>query len=298
METIVETMEEVKIPIQPQGIESGFEGPEELKIEIRPIPNRDGIKKFSSNLEYFSQSHIISPFVDSTRLKYRTGLSADDIHYLKVVRKFPYDISDDYVKGVPHPFWESHLVKTELRNTPTFLFPSKSDIDFVRWKYLTVNDYIYRSQEELKTGCKPQTTHFIYNEEIENEIKATKVQRRNKVIRKISELSLSRKRDLILVLLNETTENKNEDYLTVRFEDVLANPKQFDELETLLSAKAEMVSLSAMIKSAIYKNILKRTKEGIFLYESNLGFREDDVREFLAKPENQEILLTIKAKIQ
>ena len=32
----------------------------DLRIEIRPVPNRNNIKNFSSNLEYFSKSTIIS----------------------------------------------------------------------------------------------------------------------------------------------------------------------------------------------------------------------------------------------
>ena len=62
----------------------------ELKIEIRPIPNRNGIKQFSENLEYFSQSHIIAPFVNPVSLKYETGLTEEDIKYLKE-NNFPYE---------------------------------------------------------------------------------------------------------------------------------------------------------------------------------------------------------------
>ncbi len=47
----------------------------ELKIEIRPIPNRNNIKQFSENLEYFSQSNTISAFVNPVSLKYETGLT-------------------------------------------------------------------------------------------------------------------------------------------------------------------------------------------------------------------------------
>ena len=42
---------------------------------------------------------------------------------------------------------------------------------------------------------------------------------------------------------------------------------------------------------------LRKTKKGIFYFETNLGFSEEDVKEFLIKDENQEILLNIKSKI-
>ncbi len=270
---------------------------EELEIEIRPIPNRNDIKKFSENLEYFSQAHIITAFVNPKTLKYATGLAESDIKYLEE-KKFPYNISDNYVQGVPHPFWESHLIKTELKNTPQFLFPGKSLIDFVKWKYLLVNNYIYNSEEEMLTGSKPEATHYIYNEREENKIKASTLEQRNKLLRDISKMSLARKREIILILLNESTENKDDDYLVVRFEDILNDKDMARQLSELLRYKSEVISLKAEVKSAIHKNVLRRTKQGIFFFESNLGFNEEDVIEFLSNPENQEVLINIKSKIQ
>lgn len=269
---------------------------ENLKIEIRPIPNRNGIKSFSEDLEYFSQAHIIAPFVNPVSRKYETGLSKEDIEFLKD-ENFPYDISENYVKGVPHSFWESATIKMELKNSPIFLFPGESLIDFVKYKYLLVNSYIYKSEEEMLSGTKPEATHYIYNETEAMSLKAGKLERKNSLISKIGKLSLKRKRDIILILLNENTENKDEDYLTVRFDDILNNKDFVSSLEELLSKKVEEVSLEAEIKSAIQKNVLRRTKQGIFFFETNLGFTEDDVKVELLKPENQELYLNIKSKI-
>ena len=269
----------------------------ELKIEIRPIPNRNSIKQFSENLEYFSQSHIIAPFVNPVSLKYETGLTEEDKKYLKE-ENFPYEISDNYTKGVAHPFWESSMVKVELKNSPAFLFPGKSLIDFIKYKYLLVNNYIYKSEEEMKSGIKPQATHYIYNETEATSLKASELEVRNSLIRKVGELSLKRKRDIVLILMNENTDNKNEDYLTVRLDTIINNKELSEQLAELLKEEIEGVSLSAEIKSAIQKNVLKKTKKGIFYFETNLGFSEEDVKEFLIHPENQEILLNIKSKIQ
>jgi len=269
----------------------------ELKIEIRPIPNRNNIKQFSENLEYFSQSNTISAFVNPVSLKYETGLTEEDKKYLKD-EGFPYDISDNYTKGVPHPFWESSMVKVELKNSPSFLFPGKSLLDYVKYKYLLVNNYIYKSEEEMKSGIKPQATHYIYNETEATSLKASELEVRNSLIRKVGELSLKRKRDIVLILMNENTDNKNEDYLTVRLDTIINNKELSEQLAELLKEEIEGVSLSAEIKSAIQKNVLKKTKKGIFYFETNLGFSEEDVKEFLIHPENQEILLNIKSKIQ
>lgn len=269
---------------------------ENLKIEIRPLENRGGIRSFSENLEYFSQSYVITAFVNPVSLKYDTGLTEEDKEYLRE-NNFPYDISDNYMKGVAHPFWESSMVKTELKSTPTFLYPGKSLIDFVKYKYLLVNNYIYKSEDEVKRGTKPEATHYIYDESAAISARASALEEMNSLIADVRKLSLKRKRDIILILLNENTDNKDEDYLTVRFDDVLKNEEHTRELQLLLKQKVDDISLSAEIKKAIQANVLKRTKKGIFFFETNLGFSVEDVKKELAKEENQELYLNIKSKI-
>jgi len=268
----------------------------DLKIEIRPIPGRHEIKKFSNNLEYFSQSNVIAPFVNPVSLRYETGLNKEDMEYLKE-QGCPYELDNVYQKGVAHPFWESQIVKVELKNTPIFLFPGRSMVDFIKWKYLLVNNYIYKSEEELKTGIKPQATHYIYNETEETSIKAAELEKKNSLIRKVGDLSLKRKRDIVLIIENENTENKNEDYLTVKLDQILNNKDKAKQLSALLDNKIKDVALVAEIKLAIQKNVLRKTKQGIFFFETNLGFAEEDVKEFLSKKDNQEIYLNIKSKI-
>lgn len=269
----------------------------DLKIEIRPIPNRQDIKQFSENLEFFSQAHSIHAFVNPVTRKYSTGLSQEDIDYIKS-ENFPYDISDTFMRGKSHEFWESAMMKMELLNTPIFLFPGKNIIDFIKYKYLLVNNYIYASEEELKTGSKSEATHYIYNESEENSIKSNKIEQRNILIAKLTNLSLARKRQLVLIILDENTENKTEDYLTIKLDNIINNKDLSNELIRLLEESVEDVTLVADIKSAIHKGVLRKTKQGIFFFESNLGFDETDVKKFLADTANQEILLNIKSKIQ
>ena len=269
----------------------------DLKIEIRPIPGKNGIKKFSDNLEYFSQAHTVPPLVDPVTFKYATGLSKDDVEYLKS-KNFPHDISDDYVRGVSHPFWESSMVKTDLKNSPMFLHPGRNLMDFIKYKYLLVSQYVYKSEEEMKMGTKTEATHHIFDEGESTIIKATKIEKRNALIRKVSALSLKRKRDIIMIIYNENTENKDENYLTLRFEDVNEDKEKVFQLEALLKNSVEEVSLAADVKLAIQKNVLRRTKQGIFFFETNLGFSEGDVITFLSEDTNQELFLNIKGKIK
>lgn len=269
---------------------------ENLRIEIRPIPNRGEIRKFSENLEYFSQSHILGCFVNPVSLRYETGLSKEDLEYLEEVR-CPYDVTDIYTNNVPHIFWDNQMSKIALTNSPIFLYPGKSILDFIKWKYLLASRYIYNSEAEMLTGVKPEATHFIYNEDEETAIKATKVQLKNDMIVKLSKQSPERKRELILIITDEVTENKDDDYLTVKLEEMINNKAQFLRLTELINANKDEVKMLATIKLAINKKVLTRTQKGIYFYENNIGFTEKDVMQFLLNTENQEILLNIKSKI-
>lgn len=270
---------------------------EDLKIEIRPIPNRGDIKSFSENLEYFSPGYTIGAFVDPRSMKYATGLSKEDIKELEE-RGCPYNVTDNYMDGVVHPFWDRQISKITLNNSPQFLFPGKSVLDFIKWKYLLASAHVYKNEQEMLQGLKSNATHYIYDESEEITIKANKIQRLNKIKGLISKLSLSRKRDILSILENENTESKSEEYLTVKFDNLLEDNESLKSLESILSEDDKKIATLAMIKMAIFKNVLVKTKEGIFFFETNLGFSEDDVAEFLSQDKHQEILITIKSKLK
>lgn len=267
-----------------------------LKIEIRPIPNRKGIREFSENLEYFSQATTIAPFVNSKTLKYETGLSEEDLKYLRK-QGCPYNLDNNYKVGEPHEFWESPLVKVELLNTPIFLYPGKSILDFIKWKYLLVNNYIYKSETEMHSGSKPQATHYIYDESEEVEIRANKLERRMKLIKGIDNMSLDKKRKVLLLIEGDDTSTKSENYLSVMFDNVLNDKAKSAELENYLTEDSKVIDTKALIITGVYKNIIIKKKTGYFYFETNLGFELDDVVEFLNKTENQELLINLKNKI-
>lgn len=269
---------------------------ENTKIEIRPIENRGNVKAFSKNISYFAPPHTIAPLVDPKTRRYATGLSEEDVEYLKK-EGFPYDISDSYMQGRPHEFWESSLIKVDLKSTPMFLYPGKSLIDFCKYKFLKVSRYVYSSEEELKRGTKPQATHYIYDESVEISLKANKLELLNKVTSKLSQISLDRKKDIILILEDEDARNKGDDYFTVKFHEMLKDPQKVKDLNEILDRKVADVGLEAEIKRAIGANVLRRTKKGIFFFETNLGHSIAEVKDHLGKPENQELYLQILEKL-
>jgi hypothetical protein len=266
------------------------------KIEIRPIPNKQNIREFSSNLEFFGGNNTIGCYVNSKSHKFETNLDEDDIEYLKE-SGFPYDVTNNYIAGKPHPFWDSTVSKLTLLSSTVILSPTANLLDFIKYRYLQKSRFIYISEEEMLSGTKPEATHFIYDESKEIKVKATVLETQNNLIKKVANLSTQRKKDIILIILNETTDNKDADYLTVRMDDIIQDKNYVEQLRKLLEESDNSLSLSSIIKKAILSNVLSRTKQGYFYFENNLGFSEEDVKEFLSKDENQEILISIQTKI-
>lgn len=264
-----------------------------LKIEIRPIPNRGNIREFSEQLEHYTPGgHTIGAFPDPVTMKWKTGLTEADKLYLRNAG-CSYDLSDSHMPGVPHPFWDSQIAKIVLKKKTMFLHPANSYLDFIKWKYLLVSDYVYSSEEEMMEGSKPEATHFIFDESVETEIKATAVEIRNRLIQQVQGLTLQRKRELILLVLDESAENKTESYLTMRFEEIFKNKAQMATLQHLLSKSSKELTVAAIVKSAIYKNVLVNRNNGIFFHDLNLGLTNEDVAEMLQRRENDALYLSI-----
>lgn len=264
-----------------------------LKIEIRPIPNRNKIREFSKELENFSERHTLIPYVNYQR-KYMTGLNNDDIVYLKSLG-VKFDLSDDYITDTPHPLWDSQQIKVDLTSSPTFLYPYKNPLDYIKWKFILVSDYVYASEKEMQEGGKPLATHYIYNEEVEAEVKSKGIVERNKLFSIFDGLSDTQKRNLLLMVFDESFENKTTETLIERFEEALKY--KIDKVKMYIEDDTESLVNKACIRKAIRLNIIKKASKGYYYFDVQLGVSEEDVYKNLTSEENSEILLQIKSKI-
>ena len=265
----------------------------DLKIEIRPIPNRGGIRKFSEELEYFSERHTIIPYVNKSR-KYVTGLNEADIKYLKSVG-VKYDLDDNYITDTPHPLWDSQEIKVDLLNTPTFLYPYRSPLDYIKWKFISVSEYVYSSESEMEEGGKPQATHYIFNEEIEDEIKAKKLLKNYNLIQTFLSFKENEKRSFLTMVFNEDFSDKSSDSLISKYEEAI-NDKPDLVLKYINNSPGEL-SDKAFILKAIAKGIIRKNKKGLKYFDVDLGFTVEDAYNTLNTPDNVELFNNIKEKL-
>lgn len=285
----IESVIEMEKPLEKEYIDFN------TKIEIRPIPNSKGIEDFSTDLKHFAKIHTVPCLVNPDTHRYETGLSKEDLEYLEK-NNCPYDVSDVWVRGKAHPFWDSLIGKVDLKPRPDFLYPGKNILDFIKYKYLLKSKFVYTSESEMLSGSKPMATHYIYNESVEVEIKASKLEKRNRLINKIADLSLEKKREFILIINNENVDNKSESYLTIKFEEILNSSEKTAILESLFNRSSEDITIEADVKKALNRSILKTTTKGIYYYDTLIGYSIKDVIEAFKNANNQDLYLNIKAK--
>lgn len=267
------------------------------RVELRPIPNKQNIRQFSPNIEFYGGRKTIGCFVNAKTHKYNTNLDEADLEYLKE-QGFPFDVNDNYIPGKPHSFWDSTTSKITLEPSVVILRPKLNPVDFVKFRYLQLSKYVYTSEAEMLEGSKPEATHYIYNEDEEIKVKASNIEQKNKLVKEVSSLSPQRQREIILIILNENTDNKDADYLAVKMDDIMRDKRYSEDLRNLLEYNKEEITLRALVRKAIQSNVLRRTKQGIYFFESNLGFDEEKVREFLSEDANQEVLISIQDKLK
>ena len=76
-------------------------------------------------------THTVCPLVIGQTLRYNTGLSKDDIQYLKNNNYHREKFDDDiYRRDIEHPTWDSQDLKVTLSSEPTFLYPGRLLDDF------------------------------------------------------------------------------------------------------------------------------------------------------------------------
>lgn len=264
-----------------------------LKIEIRPIPGRDKIREFSENLEYFSQTHTVIPYINRQTRQYETGLTQKDIEYLQSVG-FNEDLSmGRRIGGEPHPLWDSPDVKVDLLNSPIFLYPYRYPLDYIKWKFLLQSEFVYGSESEMESGTKPQATHYIYDESEEVLAKATQLERQNRLRKYFLDLTVSQKRKVLYLTTGEYMENKTEDYMLVKLEEVLKGSSKLALLESFSNMSSESIDTRVYVSRAILTGVIAKKTNGLYFHTVNLGFKEAQAVEFFESPENQDMLIAL-----
>jgi len=263
-----------------------------MKVEIRPIDKNKWHGKKGS--ESFSRPHNIEALVDVKTMKYATGLSEEDIKLLKG-KGCSYDLSDDFVNGKVHPFWESKMAQIKLENKTMFLNPDKTMLDFIKVKICKASKYVANSMQEFEEGKWPDATHIIHDESEQVEIKASKVAIKNQAVIEVSKLPLEKKIQLCMILGGKNVKGKSENHVEVAVSELLE--ENAEDVLNFIKLDADKMELHALVLECLQKNILVKKGHKIEYNGSSLGGDVYQVIDYLNESENNELRIRLTAAV-
>lgn len=260
-----------------------------MLVEVRAIeiPKWHGKK----GKENFTQPITIECLYDMESGGYATGLTEDD--RVRLEEKTGFDLSDAY-SDKPHPFWNSHGAKIKLP-VMTSIFDTTKPIEEIKVKVLKASKYVANSMREYEEGLYPEATHVIFDEAEEAQIKASKIQKRNKAIKIAAKMSPEEKANIIQILSGRSVRKQSPDFLEVEVDKLIA-----DDINRFLeyaSADPSELYLRAAILEGVHRNIMTKEGNTILYMGDMIGHNLDEAVKYFSDPNNQIIKASILEKL-
>lgn len=263
-------------------------------IEIRPIEVKKWHEK--SKEESFTRAKKIQALVDSNTMKYATGLTVDEIKELTEGEgAVNYDLTDHFNMRVPHPFWDGPMGVIKLENN-TMFFDISQPLKFIHFKIMKASKYVANSPSEYEQGLWPEATHVIWDESEQLEMKATKIEIKNRAIIELSKLDTQRKKEIILILRGKSTSGNSEAFLVPILDEIVTNSAQ--ELLDVVNMDKKELKTRAIVIEGLNRGVLRKDGHRIFYMDSPLGEDEASVVKYLMDDANQDFKMTIIDKFK
>lgn len=258
-----------------------------MLVTVKPIEKDKWHGK--KGKESFTKPKSIQAMPDINTMRYKTGLTEEDKKFL-AKSEIGYDLSDNYVKDKVHPFWDMPVGHLVLPNA-TKIFDTKKPMDRIYVGIMKGSDLVANSQSELEEGLWPDSTHVIFSEEEENEIKASKIQIRKRAVVESMSLSDAKKAQIVMIISGEQIKGKDSNTIEVTFDKVLQKDPQ--AVLNYMQMNSEEMSLQAVVIEAMQKAVLRKRGLNIMYHDTVIGSSIPSVVDFLMEDENQDLKFRI-----
>lgn len=259
-------------------------------VEVRPIEKKKWHGK--TGKDSFARPVVVEALINVRTNTYDTGLTEEDKERLQKLTGF--DLSNTYVKGVPHPFWSSQG-QVKLPNG-TKIFDTNKPLDEIAIKMLKASELVANSLKEYEEGKFPFATHVIFDEREEVQIKASKISIKKEAIIESSKLSRVKKVELIRIIANKSVRNQSDEWVEVELDKILeAQPEKV--LNMIKADKAE-TTIHAMILEGLEKNVLRKEGTSIYYFDDQLGYDIQSTINYFKDPSNQKLKAEIIEKLK
>jgi len=236
-----------------------------MLVEVRPLP----LKKWhgKSGKEDFTRPKTIEALYNSESQKYSTGLTEEE--QKKYEKLTGFDLSDRYNPEIPHPFWSTAAAMVKLPNSTT-IFDTAKPLDFIKVKLLKASKFVANSMKEWEEGLWPDAHHVIFDEEEETNIKASKVELKNKAVSLSLKLSKDEKINIIQILSDKSARGRSDDFVNVEVDKIVTErPVEFIKYAEMDTAT---VYVRAAVLEAIHRNILVKEGSAVLYMGDQIGY--------------------------
>jgi len=259
-----------------------------MKVEVRPIP----VKKWhgKTEKESFTRPKVVEALYDENIGGYATGLTPEEeTHYGRLLGT---SLDNKFIHDEPHPTWSEKRFSMVLSNN-TMIFDTKDARQYVLVKLLKASKYVANSMKEYDNGAWPYATHVIFDEEEEVEERALKIERKEEVYKKISEMNDAERISLVWILSDgkKSLRGKSPSFIKVELDEFISESPN-DVWKEINTSKAERFSRSTILE-AISRQIIVKDGSNLVWMGDVIANSVEDAAEWLRNPENQ----SIKGKI-
>jgi len=266
--------------------------------------------------------------------KYRTGLDPDAAYIKRIQDPTERELEINRVRelkaklqaalgdidlGPRAPFW-NYALSTSTEDTlhvqPYKLMDGDNHFDLsipfqeLTFAWLRVHPSIASSYQAWERGEYPADTQFyVADDEIENAIVYKKKQLINKAISKFDSMTPAKKRKVARLLGLPITENTKDEVVYNEVDNVLKQTEfksgKYQGLSTIevfnrfADMKEDLLHVKDLVKQAISYSIYRVKPNGkVYEGEYEVATDEEEVVKMLIDDDNQDMLLTLEAKLK
>ncbi len=266
--------------------------------------------------------------------KYRTGLDPDAAYIKRILDPTERELEIKRVKelkaklqtalgdidlGPRSSFW-NYALSTSTDDTmhvqPYKLMDGDNHFDLsipfqeLAFSWLRVHPTIASSYQAWERGEFPaDTQYYVADDEIENAVLFKKKQLINKAISKFDNMTPEKKRKVARLLGLPVTENTKDEVVYNQVDNLLKETEfktgRYQGLSTVevfnrfADMKEDLLHIKDLVKQAISHSVYRMKPNGkIYEGEYEVGSDEEEVVKMLIDEDNQDMLLTLEAKLK
>lgn len=262
------------------------------RVELRPIPSKEQPWHGKTGEESFKVPSKCDVLVNADTNTYATGLTDAEAKEYGAILGL--DLSNKFDRSTIHPTWTSNAF-TIILGEATQVFDTTKPRDFVKVKILKASKLVANSMKEYEMGEFPYATHVIDDEQQEMERKASKIESKTMAWELMPKLSMEDKCDIIQILRNKSLRNKPASFVNVEIDEIInENAAEFIKFAKM---NKETTFIHALIKEALYRNVLTKEGNAIHFMGDFLAASEDDAITYFKDPNQQRLKATIIGKM-